>query len=271
MFNKLVVKPGAAVDLSAVDPAHTGRWKKKQAEKASEKNCQAIDRLQYLLYAENRRALLVVLQGMDTAGKDGTIRHVLGHVNPQGVRVTAFKVPSAEEAAHDFLWRIHRAAPERGQIMIFNRSHYEDVLVTRVLGLVPRSEWSARYDQINTFEAHLAAAGVTILKFFLHISKDEQLKRLNERLDDPAKRWKVGEADFDMRRHWARFQQAYEDALSRCSTAQAPWYIIPANHKWFRNLAVSQVIRDTLEGLSLKIPLVSRLPQWAKGKNRGSA
>lgn len=252
---RFMVKPGERVRLENFDPDDTaGIDGKKTANKAVKKNIARLAELQYLLYAENKQALLVVLQAMDAAGKDGTIRHVMSGLNPQGCFVTPFKVPSALEADHGFLWRIHRAVPPKGEIGIFNRSHYEDVLVVRVHNLVPRAVWSKRYDQINEFEKLLADNNTRILKFFLHISKDEQKKRFQARLDDPTKHWKLSEGDFSERRYWDDYQEAYEDALSRCSTPWAPWFIIPANRKWFRNLAVSQIIVETLEGLKMKFP-----------------
>jgi PPK2 family polyphosphate:nucleotide phosphotransferase len=255
LVKRLQVKPGKKVDLSNCDPDFCGEIKsKKQAEQLLAKNIGRLDELQYLLYAENRRAVLIVLQGMDASGKDGTIRHVMSGLNPQGCRVKSFKAPSAEELDHDFLWRIHQAVPPKGELGIFNRSHYEDVLVVRVHDLVPREVWSKRYDQINRFERHLAENNVHVLKFFLHISKDEQLKRFKKRLTDPARLWKVNEGDFAERQHWDEYVKAYEEALGRCSTKDSPWYIIPANHKWYRNLAVSQVIVETLEALDMKFP-----------------
>lgn len=249
------VRPGKKVDLAAWDPEYTSKYKHKQdAEELLAKNVQRLDDLQYLLYAENRRSMLVVLQGMDASGKDGTIRHVMRGLNPQGCRVTSFKVPSGEEQAHDFLWRIHRAVPQKGELGIFNRSQYEDVLVVRVHELVPKGVWSKRYEEINNFEKHLADNNVSILKFFLHISKDEQLKRFQDRVKDPTKRWKVSDADFAERKYWDSYVKAYQDALSRCSTKYAPWYVIPANHKWFRDLAVAQIIVETMAGLGMKFP-----------------
>ncbi len=252
---ELMAAPGKKVKFAKWDPEETLGWEKDHRMKASlEKTTERLDKLQYLLYAEHKRALLVVLQGMDAAGKDGTIRHVMAGVNPQGCRVTSFKVPSAEELAHDFLWRIHKAVPPRGDIGIFNRSHYEDVLVVRVHNLVPKEVWRRRYDQINEFEAILDENGVRILKFFLHISKDEQKKRFEQRIDDPDRRWKISEADFQERKYWDDYKAAYEDALTRCGTPDAPWFIIPANKKWFRNLAVSHIIAETLEGMKMKFP-----------------
>ena len=249
------VKPGARVRLEEHDPDDAGGLRDKaEAEKPMQKNLARLSDLQYLLYAENRRALLVVLQAADAGGKDGTIRHVMSGLNPQSCRVTSFKAPSATELAHDFLWRIHAAVPAKGEIGIFNRSHYEDVLVARVRGLVSEKVWRARYDQINLFEESLSRNNIRILKFFLHISKAEQRKRLEERLKDPTKNWKISPADLAERKRWGAYVEAYEEALSRCSTEQAPWFIIPANHKWFRNLAVSQIIVEALEEMDMKFP-----------------
>lgn len=255
-FSKeLMVSPGKKVKLSKSDPDETLGWEKGQAMKASlAKALERLDSLQYLLYAERKRALLIVLQALDAGGKDGTIRSVMSGVNPQGCRVTSFKTPSAEEAAHDYLWRAHEAVPEYGDIGIFNRSHYEDVLVVRVHELVPKEVWSKRYEQINLFERILIQNNVRILKFFLHISKDEQKKRLMERIDDPDKRWKISEADFNERKFWNDYTKAYENALERCSTEEAPWYIIPSNKKWFRNLAVSHIIVETLQSMHMEFP-----------------
>ena len=255
-FSKeLAVKPGQKVKLAKYDPRDTLGWKKDHAMKVSlDKALKKIDDLQYVLYAEHKRAVLIVLQGLDAAGKDGTIRHVMSGINPQGCPVTSFKAPSPEEAAHDFLWRVHKAVPVFGDLGIFNRSHYEDVLIVRVHNLVPREIWSQRYEQINRFEKILHENNVKILKFFLHISKEEQKKRLLERVDDPNKRWKVSQADFNERLFWDAYQKAYEEALTRCCTPDAPWYIIPADKKWFRNLAISHIIAETLEKMDLKFP-----------------
>ena len=253
--HKLIVEPGKKFKLAHCDPAHAaGHDDQDAASKALAKNVERLADLQYLLYAESKHALLVVLQGVDAAGKDGTIRHVMSGINPQGCRVTGFRVPTPEEAAHDFLWRVHRAVPARGEIGIFNRSHYEDVLVVRVHGLVPKSVWSQRYDQINRFEQGLCENGVTILKFMLHISKGEQKKRFEDRLRDTKKNWKLSPADFAERKYWPDYMEAYEDALTRCSTPHAPWYVIPSDRKWFRNLAVSQIIVETLEELDMEFP-----------------
>jgi PPK2 family polyphosphate:nucleotide phosphotransferase len=252
---RFMVKPHARLKLGEFDPDDTAGFEKGDETHARlEKNISRMEDLQYRLYAEGRRAVLIVLQGMDASGKDGTVRHVMSGLNPQGCRVTSFKVPSAEEASHDFLWRIHQAVPAHGQIGIFNRSHYEDVLVVRVHQLVPKSVWSARYDQINAFEKLLSENGVTILKFFLHISKEEQKERLEERLQDSARNWKISPADLKEREHWNDYVKAYETVLSRCSTSAIPWFVIPSNKKWFRNLAVSQIIVETLERMDPKFP-----------------
>jgi PPK2 family polyphosphate:nucleotide phosphotransferase len=255
-FSKeLIVKPRQKVNLRQYDSGNTLGWDKGGAAKASlAKTLEKLDKLQYLLYADHKHALLVVFQGLDAAGKDGAIRGVMSGVNPQGCRVSSFKPPSPEEAAHDFLWRVHKAVPPYGDIGIFNRSHYEDVLVVRVHNLVPRDVWTKRYQQINEFEAILDANNVRIVKFFLHISKEEQKKRFMERIDDPDKRWKISQADFNERRFWDEYTEAYEDALARCSTKRAPWFVIPADKKWFRNLAVSHIIVETLEDMRLKFP-----------------
>jgi PPK2 family polyphosphate:nucleotide phosphotransferase len=254
-IKELIVTPGTKVTLSDRDPGNTLGWEKGHAMRASwKKAIQRVDDLQYLLYAEHKRALLVILQGRDAAGKDGTIRHVMSGVNPQGCTVTSFKVPTPEEAAHDFLWRIHKAVPPAGDIGIFNRSHYEDVLVVRVHDLVPKEVWSRRYGQINAFEQILAENHVKILKFFLHISKDEQRKRFEKRIDDKKRNWKISEDDFAERKFWDDYTKAYEEMLSRSSTPEAPWFVIPANKKWFRNLAVSHIIAETLESMKMKFP-----------------
>jgi PPK2 family polyphosphate:nucleotide phosphotransferase len=249
------VAPGNKVRLAEIDPRRVeGEWTKKSALKQIEKNTAATADLTYRLYAENRRALLLVLQGMDTSGKDGTIRHVMTGINPQMCQVVPFKQPSSEELDHDFLWRIHREVPRRGNIGIFNRSQYEDVLVVRVHNLVPESEWRKRYDRINEFEELLVDGGVTILKCFLHISKEEQRERLQARLDDATKRWKFSKGDLAERKLWDDYQHAYEDALTKCNTEHAPWHIIPADRKWYRNLVISQLLRATLEDMDPQIP-----------------
>ncbi len=254
-FSKLFqVKYGKKVRFSHYDPSFTAGFKKDQVEKILVKDIASIVDLEYRLYAEGERSLLIVLQAMDSAGKDGVIRHVMSGFNPQSCKVTAFKVPSAEEAAHDFLWRVHKAIPSKGEIGIFNRSHYEEVLVVRVHSLQPKKVWSRRYDEINAFEEFLAKNGVTILKFFLHISKDEQKKRLQARLDDTKKNWKLDPHDLKERKYWTDYMLAYEEVLSRCSTKRAPWFIIPANRKWFRNLAISRIIIEHLQAMEIKTP-----------------
>jgi len=249
------VKHGEAVRLAKIDPADTcSITRKADARAALKENITRLADLQYQLYAENKRSLLIVLQAMDAGGKDGTIRHVTSGLNPQGCRVTSFKAPSDEELDHDFLWRIHRAAPRRGEIGIFNRSHYEDVVTVRVLRLVPKGIWRPRYGHINAFEKMLAQEGTTILKFFLLVSKDEQRKRLQKRFENPRKMWKANPADLKARELWDEYMTAYEDALSRCSTRWAPWFVIPADVKWFRDLAVSQIMVKALEDMELRLP-----------------
>lgn len=251
------IKPGAEVDLSEFDPAWTCGLKDKAAGEAElQANVQRIADKQYPLWAENTRAVLVVLQGMDTSGKDGVVRHVFSGVNPTGVRVTSFKKPSDIELDHDFLWRIHMAVPVKGEIGVFNRSHYEDVLITRVHGLVDKEECKKRFEQINTFEKILTDGGTTILKFFLHISKDEQKERLEERLKDPKKNWKFNPGDLDERKYWKDYIKAYEDVLVRCSRDYAPWHIIPSDKKWVRNTIVSRIVAETLEEMAPKWPRV---------------
>lgn len=255
MSQPLTVAPGTHVKLSEFDAAWVnGDHTKKSARQATKKSVEALADLAYRLYAENDRSLLLVLQGMDTAGKDGTIRGLMKGLNPQSCTVTSFKKPSAEELDHDFLWRIHKAVPRRGDVGIFNRSHYEDVLVVRVLSLVDEPIWQARYDTINSFEKNLTQAGTTILKCFLHISKSEQRERLQARLDNPNKRWKFSKGDLAVRKLWDDYQAAYEDAITRCNTSHAPWYIIPADRKWNRNLVVCNLVRETLERMNPKFP-----------------
>ena len=252
---KFAVEPGKKVRLSRIDPSYTGKHETHdKALPEIQKNVERMDELQYLLYADGSQSLLVVLQGLDGAGKDGTIRHVFSGMNPQGTFVYGFKQPSREEAAHDFLWRAHARTPGRGEVVVFNRSHYEDVLVVRVHKLVPHSVWSKRYELINDFETMLSRNGTTILKFFLHISPQEQLARFKQRLDDPSRHWKISESDYSERELWPQYVDAYEDAMKLTSTRHAPWYIIPSNHKWFRNLAVSQIIADTMDDMGLKLP-----------------
>jgi PPK2 family polyphosphate:nucleotide phosphotransferase len=248
------VVPETNVDLHAVDPAFKDHANREQASEKLAHYQQRLRELQEMLYVERRRSLLICLQAMDTGGKDGTIDHVLSAMNPQGCRVAAFRRPSEEEAAHDFLWRAHRVAPAQGEVVVFNRSHYEDVLIVRVHDLVPKAVWSRRYERINAFEQALADHGTLILKFYLHISKAEQLARFKARLDDPTKHWKLSEADYAERERWDDYMAAYEAVLSRCSTPWAPWFVIPADHKGFRNLAVAQIVVEALEGLQLSYP-----------------
>jgi PPK2 family polyphosphate:nucleotide phosphotransferase len=250
------VKPGSKVDLSDIDPGSTPGVKggRKDASGRLQELCDRLRVLQESLWAEHKHKVLVVLQGMDTSGKDGTISHVFESVNPLGVQVVAFKSPSPEELEHDFLWRVHAKVPASGEIVIFNRSHYEDVLVARVQELVPPEVWKRRYDQINDFERLLAETGTTVLKFFLHISKDEQKERLQARLDDPAKQWKFRKGDLLDRARWDDFMDAYETALSRTSQKHAPWYVVPADRKWYRNLVVAEVLVQALEDLEIKTP-----------------
>jgi PPK2 family polyphosphate:nucleotide phosphotransferase len=256
------VTPGKTVDLDKIDPRDTSAVGEEESAKAQlAKDIVEIDKLQDKLYAEGRRSLLVILQGTDTSGKDGTIRGVFNSTGPLGVTVTAFRKPSEEELAHDYLWRAHRACPRRGTIGIFNRSHYEDVLVVKVHKLAPAKEIELRYRQINDFERMLAENGTTILKFMLHISKDEQKERLQERLDDPKKNWKFQEGDLADRKLWDDFQAAYKTMLERCSTEWAPWHVIPADHKWARNCAIATVVRKTLEDMGPTYPKVDWDPK----------
>jgi PPK2 family polyphosphate:nucleotide phosphotransferase len=251
---RLRIKPGARVDLGAFDPDDKLGFEKDDAPAILEGNRAAMEGLHELLWASCTRSLLVVLQGMDTSGKDGVIKHVLTGLNPQGCRVTSFKVPSEEESRHDFLWRIHKAAPARGEVGIFNRSHYEGVLVERVEELTPEAIWKKRYDQINQFEALLSEGGTRVVKMFLNISKGEQKERLEARLDDATKNWKFSEHDLVTRSKWREYARAFEDLLSRCSTRESPWYVVPGNRKWSRNIAASAIIRHELEAMDLKWP-----------------
>ena len=247
-------KPGSTVKLANFNPDYVGGYDKGTA-RAEEKTLE--DRLAVLqekLYAEGKQSLLIVLQAMDAGGKDSTIKKVFDNVNPQGVRVTSFKAPTALELAHDYLWRIHQAAPPKGYMGIFNRSHYEDVLVVRVNRLVPRDVWRKRYDHINQFERLLVDNGTRIIKFYLHISKDEQRQRFQERLDDREKHWKFATGDLAVREQWDEYMKAYQDALTHCNTDYAPWYIIPSNRKWYRDLVITRTIVETLEDMNPKYP-----------------
>ena len=248
------VAPGTKARLSSWDPDDDGGLEKANALESLERKRQELEHLQELLYADGRHKVLVVLQAIDAGGKDGTIRAVFDGVNPQGVRVASFKKPTPDELAHDFLWRVHQHAPGNGILTIFNRSHYEDVLVVRVHGLVPEARWKKRYDHIRAFEQLLVDEGTTVVKFLLHISKDEQRKRQQERIDDPEKRWKFSAADLAERAHWDAYMDAFEDMLRATSTKDAPWYVVPANRNWFRNLLVTSVLVDTLQGLGLRYP-----------------
>ena len=254
--HKLLMRPGAKIRLREIAPDYHGHHDSKQrALKDIQSHVERMDKLQYLMYAERKHSLLIILQGLDASGKDGVIRHLLTGMNPEGCRVTGFKKPTPEELDHDFLWRVHPHAPARGEVAIFNRSHYEDVLAARVHRLVPPAVWHARYDRINDFERQLSEENnTTILKFFLHISKEEQLARFKQRLDDPARRWKISDSDYQERKFLGDYMEAFEDVLRKTSTKYAPWYVIPANHKWFRDLAVSHIINRALEDLKMKLP-----------------
>ena len=249
------VEPDAKLKLSRFDPADTGKYKDNDGAAAETKGHIArLHKLQYKLYAENQRSMLVVLQGLDAAGKDGTIRHVISGINPQGVKVADFKEPTPIELAHDFLWRVHPHEPAKGQITIFNRSHYEDVLVVRVHKLVPKSVWSKRYARIRQFEELMGESGVKVVKFFLHISPEEQLRRFGDRLNDPDRNWKISESDYTERELWEEYTEAFQDALRLTSTREAPWFIVPSDRKWFRDLVIAKILADTLDDMNIKIP-----------------
>lgn len=247
MSHAIKVKPGSRVDLSAIPTRADGGMTKEEGKARIEKLAEEINELQDLLYAAGERSLLVVLQGMDTAGKDGTIRNVFGRTDPLGTEAWSFKVPTQLELDHDFLWRVHALTPRKGRLVIFNRSHYEDVLVVRVKELVPVSVWRERYDHINAFEKLLTDSGTIVLKFFLHISKEEQEERLLAREEAVEKSWKLAVGDWKERAYWDAYQEAYEDALSRCSTSHAPWYVISADRKWFRDVAVAETIIEAMK------------------------
>jgi PPK2 family polyphosphate:nucleotide phosphotransferase len=252
---KFIVEPGSKVKLGKIDPAYSGKHASHEtAGEETAKDVERVVRLQYLLYADASCSVLIVLQGLDAAGKDGVVHHLFTGMNPQGTSVSGFKQPTKEELAHDFLWRVHARAPANGEVAIYNRSHYEDVLAVRVHKLVPRSVWSKRYELINDFEQMLSENRTRIMKFFLHISPQEQLDRFRQRLDDPARRWKISDRDYSERELWPKYMEAYEDAIARTSTKRAPWYVIPSNHKWFRNLAISQIVADTMDEMGLKLP-----------------
>ena len=254
---KFAVETGERPRLSKIDASYTGKHEShEKALPEIQAHLERMDKLQNLLYADGSKSLLVVLQALDAAGKDGVIRHLFSGMNPQGTSVVGFKQPSKSEAAHDFLWRAHLRTPGKGEVVVFNRSYYVDVLVVRVHKLVPKSVWSKRYDLINDFESMLSQNGTTILKFYLHISPEEQLSRFKQRLDDPSRQWKISESDYTERELWPQYVEAYEDAMAATSTKHAPWYVIPSNHKWFRNLAISQIISDTMGEMGLKLPPV---------------
>ena len=251
---RLIPKIGDKVNLKDYDPDYTGNKDKDSARKETQKLEGKLAELQEKLYAQGSQSLLIVLQAMDAGGKDSTIKKVFNSVNPQGVRVASFKAPTANDLGHDFLWRIHPQTPLDGYIGIFNRSHYEDVLIVRVNELVPRDVWEQRYDHINHFERLVADGGTRILKFYLHISKDEQKERFQERLDRPDKWWKFAVGDLETRKKWDDYMEAYEAVLTRCNTEYAPWYIVPANHKWYRDLVITQAIVETLEDMKVDYP-----------------
>ncbi len=252
---EFVVEPGSKVHLASIDPSYSGRHPSHENAAPEIRNhLERMAKLQYLLYADAEQSLLVVLQALDAAGKDGVVRHLFSGLNPQGTSVYCFKQPSQLELGHDFLWRAHLRAPSRGELAIYNRSHYEDVLVVRVHDLSPEAVWSKRYDLINHFEQMLAHSGTRILKFYLHISPEEQLQRFKQRLDDPLRHWKISESDYSERDLWPKYVEAYEDVIALTSTKRAPWYVIPANHKWFRDLAVSQIVADTMDEMGLHLP-----------------
>ncbi len=257
-MKKYRVAPGRKFRIKDYDPDDTSLFKggKKKGIEASGKLQERLDHLQDLLFAERRWKLLIILQGMDTSGKDGTIRHAMSGLDPQGIRVLSFKKPTEEELGHDFLWRIHSKVPAGGEVAIFNRSHYEDVLVVRVHGLVPEKVWRKRYQEINDFEKMLVENNTVILKFFLHISKEEQLVRLRERVKDPEKRWKFQHTDIEERKFWDDYMEAYQEAIAKTSTDAAPWYVVPSNAKWYRNYVVGSVIVDKLESLKMKYPKI---------------
>jgi PPK2 family polyphosphate:nucleotide phosphotransferase len=260
VYKELLVKPGKKINLKKFDTGYTGEYKnRKKAEKDLPKYLQKLFDLQYKLYADNKAGLLVVLQGIDAAGKDGVCRHVLSSLNPQGIKIWSFKKPSDEELDHDYLWRIHQKAPNFGEIAVFNRSHYEDVLVVRVKNLVPKEVWKARFDEINNFEQFLTNNNIHVIKFFLFISKKEQEERFLKRLLDSRKNWKFSDADLKERKNWDKYLKAFDDMLEKTSTADAPWYIIPGDHKWFRNICVAKLLVKKLEDIN---------PKWPKASER---
>jgi PPK2 family polyphosphate:nucleotide phosphotransferase len=256
LYKRLIVEPGARVSLARLDPSYDGAYDSYETALPEIQTCVArLDQLQYLMYAEKKHSLLIILQGLDASGKDGVVRRLVAGINPAGCRVVGFKRPKPEELDHDFLWRVHPHLPAKGEVVIFNRSHYEDVLVVRVHQFSQANVWSKRYDLINDFERLLVTENnTTILKFFLYISKDEQLTRFKQRLDDPLRRWKISEADYEERAYWNHYTAAFEDMLYRTSTRYAPWFVIPANRKWFRDVAILRIVNRTLEDLDMKLP-----------------
>ena len=254
LSERLRVDPGSSVDLGTFDPSETFGWKREDAEAEQQQYEDKLTDLQERMWAEGKHSLLIVLQGIDAAGKDGTIRHVMDAFNPQGCDVVGFKAPTPQEERHDFLWRVHPHAPGKGSVAIFNRSHYEDVIIVRVHGLVPTKVWRGRYRSINDWERMLSDEGTTILKFFLAIDKDEQRRRFQERVDDPTKRWKFHLADIEERKFWDAYRTAFEEMLAETSTDYAPWHLIPANHNWLRNLAVSEIVADAIDELNPQYP-----------------
>lgn len=253
-LSKFLIKPGSKVNLNKISTDYKGELQKEQSKIDLDELHLKMSKLQFKLHAEKKHGLLIVLQAMDAGGKDGTIRDVMYGFNPQGCKVTSFRKPHEIEIDHDYLWRTHKKIPARGEIGIFNRSHYGDVLIVRIHNLVPKSQWSKRYSHINNFEKMLTDEGIKILKFYLHISKKEQQKRLEQRLSSPTKHWKIDEADFEERKFWNRYMKAYQDVLEKCSTEWAPWYVIPADKKWYRNLIVAKIITKTMEEMNLRFP-----------------
>ena len=262
--DRLRIRPGSRTKLADADADRCFGWEKEKALAATAENLARLEELQYKMYADQRFAMLVALQAIDGGGKDSTIRRVFGAFNPQGCTVTAFKAPSAEDLRHDYLWRIHKHAPPRGEIAVFNRSHYEDVLIVRVNDLVPEDVWSRRYEQINEFERLLGACNTRVVKIFLQISKEEQRVRFQERLTDRRKNWKFDTGDLEKRQQWAAYTRAFEAMFARCSTEHAPWYVVPANRKWFRDFAVSQLLIYEFEQLPLRFPAPNFDPKTIK-------
>ena len=257
----LRVKPGDELDLRERDPSDFSGWEKDEAQAETEQQLERLNDLHDRFWAQAKDGLLVVMQGMDASGKDGAIREVASALNPQGIYVASFKVPTPEEAAHDFLWRVHKKVPGKGEVAIFNRSHYEEVLIVRVNELVPRAVWSGRYELIREFEQLLTATGTVVVKFMLHISAEEQRERLQERFDNPRKRWKFSLGDLEVRKKWDDYMSAYQEALLKTSTSNAPWYVIPANKNWFRDLAIATILADTLADLAPEYPQPEDMPE----------